>query len=192
MGFGIATNSNRKWTFPILYFIDESFTLQKRFEIIMAMDSWGGLFRPVPEIGGNYPANPPIFIKLDTKITQWQAGDKLNGKSPGTGGTVAIQADTKYGNLVHEFGHCLGLSHEHDRADAIDYLKTLKSYKDAPGVVLTGAANARQKYVPHGSFDPQSVMCYPNAQKEGPSDGDYATINAIYGAGTTKNYRPRQ
>lgn len=181
MGFGIDNKSARLWKFPILYNIDEKFSAEYRNNIIKAMNSWGeNLFRPVPAIAGN-AAQAPILVKcIDSGQTQWRSGDQKNGKCPGQSGTVFLKPTTSYGNLVHEFGHCLGLAHEHDRADAVHYLKTLKVYAERPSITADVALRAQKNYVPYGSFDPKSIMCYPNADKGGPSKGDIETIAAIY------------
>ena len=66
--------------------------------------------------------------------------------------------------VVHEFGHALGLEHEHQRSEFWEkvepYLDTVKMKKDLPkgrykdyATVITGLGKSTR-------YDPQSVMHY--------------------------------
>jgi predicted Zn-dependent protease len=82
----------------------------------------------------------------------------LQGRAQKAG--VDIKKDVKLlTSLPHELGHCIGLAHEHERADAAAEVKSYVQTK-VGGDAL--AANSNAKYVTLGTaFDQFSIMMYP-------------------------------
>lgn len=77
--------------------------------------------------------------------------------------------DQTLATAVHEFGHAVGLAHEHERADA-------PRCNDQAGNLKDGGT---YKYV--GAYDPQSIMNYcMNNNLNSLSNGDLAGIAELY------------
>ena len=70
---------------------------------------------------------------------------------------------------VHEFGHAIGIDHEHNRDDKPESCTREDPKKRTPGDTKVGA------------YDPHSVMNYCNASASLLSPGDIETVREIYG-----------
>jgi hypothetical protein len=71
-----------------------------------------------------------------------------------------LQAD-----VVHEFGHLLGLAHEHQRIDREGFVVPQDSTDYQQKIEGGQQIKADDKFVPFGWYDPQSVMHYPGIFK---------------------------
>ena len=85
------------------------------------------------------------------------------------GNTMHIEAGVTYGSVLHEFGHVLGLMHEHQRPDRNDYLALepfLQTYLDTCGLKLTTVCLDVRNAFPvvkvqmSTGYDPCSLMHY--------------------------------
>ncbi|NRA65553.1 MAG: hypothetical protein HRU19_13780 [Pseudobacteriovorax sp.] len=89
--------------------------------------------------------------------------------SPSCNNSTASRTNCIGSNAIHEFGHAIGLSHEHNRGDRP------ASCTDSP--------QGTNGDTTVGSFDPNSIMnyCYGSSYNNQLSAGDIATIQAMYG-----------
>lgn len=95
-----------------------------------------------------------------------------------------LKGSETLGAMLHEVGHLLGMSHEHDRPDVRD-----KWYDANPGAFgkvesVSQAARRGEKLQIYGEIDAVSIMQYPESkykQATQPSAGDIAAVNAING-----------
>ncbi|EGF89190.1 astacin Peptidase family M12A family protein [Asticcacaulis biprosthecium C19] len=85
------------------------------------------------------------------------------------GNQVNIQPGANYGSILHEFGHTLGLAHEHQRADRATYLNLqpfLQTYLETCGMKLDTVCNDVRSAFPEremrltSDYDPCSLMHY--------------------------------
>lgn len=189
MGFGLdaVAHKNRLWKFPVLFTIDDGFSIATRNGLIFAMDKWKQagdgtpLFRPVATAGAG-----TVRVSLTGGSNAWSSGDAgMVGRHPQPvlgaprHNTLFLKDGSSMATLVHEVGHCLGLAHEHDRPDATatKYRKTLTlAFADQ----VADNATKVKKYVSYGAFDGDSIMCY-GVTVDAPSAGDLATVKAMYG-----------
>lgn len=77
---------------------------------------------------------------------------------------------------VHEFGHVVGLAHEHEREEAKEDFSCKFETKGSIGY-------SQYKFVtPHGDYDGKSVMnyCHMNRSNGGLSAGDIETLKYLY------------
>jgi hypothetical protein len=89
------------------------------------------------------------------------------------GNRIKLERSASYGAVVHEFGHVLGLMHEHQRPDRNKYLKFepfLQDYIDHCGLTLSNVCNDVRLAFPKLSvqmstpYDPCSIMHYLSNQ----------------------------
>ncbi|MDV6329823.1 M12 family metallopeptidase [Asticcacaulis sp. 201] len=82
---------------------------------------------------------------------------------------IQIEAKASYGSVLHEFGHVLGLIHEHQRPDRDEYLTLspfLKTYLDRCGLSLSAVCRDVRNAFPTlkvqmlSPYDPCSDMHY--------------------------------
>lgn len=105
--------------------------------------------------------------------------------------TLFLKGSEKFGAVLHEIGHLLGLSHEHDRPDARETW-----YRDNPGNLGTemslygarkreeGGKASGMTLCSYGDYDPASIMHYPGSHYETmiePTPGDCIAVRAING-----------
>lgn len=142
----------------------------------------------------------------------------IRTSAPGTYCTSAVGMETgeqfidledtcTYGNLVHEFGHAVGLWHEHNRTDRDDHVIFNAANTDDPdqftpyGDVLSTGVNV-------GPYDFDSIMHYESYalsnnglpvltklngstftnQHEALSDTDVCAVNRYYGRGSRSDF----
>lgn len=141
----------------------------------LAFDTWqkelGITFTQSPST-----ANTPVDFEvlMDGMQSGWAAAQKK----------LFLKSTTTLGAMLHEVGHLLGMSHEHDRPEKRDAW-----YTQHPGALgkkdeLAGAVLRGQKLQTYGDYDDDSIMQYPKSkyeQKTAPSKGDIETVKAING-----------
>lgn len=97
---------------------------------------------------------------------------------------LSLKGKETLGAMLHEVGHLLGMSHEHDRAETrADW------YKNHPGAMgekasFDGAVLRAANLQDYGAYDNDSIMQYPASKYEqmtAPSAGDIETAKAING-----------
>ncbi|HVZ30488.1 MAG TPA: M12 family metallopeptidase [Asticcacaulis sp.] len=89
------------------------------------------------------------------------------------GNRITLERGATYGSILHEFGHVLGLMHEHQRPDRDSYLRLepfLQNYVDHCGLSLSAVCNDVRLAFPKVSvqmstpYDPCSLMHYLSNQ----------------------------
>lgn len=115
--------------------------------------------------------NAPVDFKVkpDKSYPQWSPSMKM----------MLLKLDSSLGVTLHEIGHLLGLSHEHDRPD-----RRVAFYATDPRG-LGGAVLRENNLRIYGNApDEDSVMMYPETRYAGattPSAGDLRTVREING-----------
>ncbi|ESQ76724.1 M12 family metallopeptidase [Asticcacaulis sp. AC402] len=107
------------------------------------------------------------------------------------GNQVNIQPGANYGSILHEFGHTLGLAHEHQRTDRANFLTIepfLQTHLDTCGLKFDPVCNDVRNAFPTkamrltSDYDPCSLMHYLASQtprhKEDPRWGRIFTLTA--------------
>ena len=154
------------------------------FKACKAMDAW-------------HWATGVVFVadggRLDSLAIQASHGDgtfATLGHLP-LGNHMKIEAGATYGSVLHEFGHVLGLQHEHQRPDRDQYLTLtpfLQDDLDHCGLKFTAVCNDVRVAFPvvamqmTSDYDPCSLMHYLSNQtprhREDPRWGHIFTLTA--------------
>lgn len=110
------------------------------------------------------------------------------GRLP-VGNTVNIEKRASYGAVLHEFGHSLGLMHEHQRPDRDRYISLspfLADYLKTCGVTINAVCNDVRLAFPivkvklSSSYDPCSLMHYlQNQAPRHPEDPRWSRIFSL-------------
>jgi hypothetical protein len=149
-----------------------------------AMDDWhrrtGVRFVAKDSLGS-------VQIKLNANATTATVGYLPIGNQ------VNIEARANYGSILHEFGHILGLAHEHQRTDRDTYLTLepfLQSYLDTCGLTLNSVCNDVRLAFPAkemrltSDYDPCSLMHYlANQQPRHKEDPRWSRIYTLTAKG---------
>lgn len=179
MGYGLDTEQydDRKWGTTITW------SGELKGKLAEALAAWqnaaGVTFSQTT-------SNPGFKVKwVGTGTSESHAG--WHNFSPGNGkpavgrvGSLDLKEDHTLGSMIHEIGHLLGLSHEHDHPD-----KRESFYEsDETGWGLRGAERRAAKNRVYGEYDDDSIMRYPKSHYQSmtsPSAGDVDTVKQING-----------
>lgn len=141
----------------------------------LALDTWqkelGITFTQAPSTGN---ISVDFEVVIGGSQCCWSGGQKK----------LFLKGSTTLGAMLHEVGHLLGMSHEHDRPETRSAW-----YTKNPGFLgtkdeLAGAVLRGEKLETYGDYDDESIMQYPKSkyeQKTAPSKGDVETAKAING-----------
>lgn len=114
---------------------------------------------------------------------------------------ISLAPNTRYGVIMHEIGHAIGLTHEHNRPDRDDYIKVV-----IPNIrtEMLSQFQPRDEPPPEDDYDLESIMHYSQmafsrnnqptirilgalprgvlvGQRRRLSDGDIRRIENLYG-----------
>lgn len=139
----------------------------------MDLTGWGTCTSSSPsgiriKISDEGPHTKGLGDRLDGKTSGMVLNFTFNNWSKSCGTNATARERCIRTIAIHEFGHALGIAHEHNRPDS------WKSCKDDPqgtnGDTLVG------------QFDPNSIMnyCYDSSYSGVLSAGDKTTINVMY------------
>lgn len=115
------------------------------------------------------------------------------GRLP-VGNRVTIEARASYGSVLHEFGHILGLMHEHQRPDRSEYLALepyLLGYLANCGLTVDAVCNDVRNAFPvvkvslTSDYDPCSLMHYLSNQSQRHKDPRWSRIFTMTDKGET-------
>ena len=120
-------------------------------------------------------ANVDFVVKSAGSQSAWSGAQK----------SLNLKGNETLGAMLHEIGHLLGLSHEHDRPDNREKYYSASDRSDFDKQYgLQGAITRSENLQAYGSYDNDSIMQYPassyNAKSE-PSAGDVTAVKAING-----------
>lgn len=128
-----------------------------------------------------------VQIKLNATATTATVGYMPVGNQ------VNIEPNANYGSILHEFGHILGLMHEHQRTDRGDYLVLepfLQDYLDTCGLSLSSVCLDVRNAFPSretrltSDYDPCSLMHYlANQQPRHKEDSRWSRIYSLTAKG---------
>ena len=139
-----------------------------------AFDIWQGKVGLTFTRAGLAESSVDFEVVSDGSISQWSPSKK----------TLYLKGSETLGALLHEIGHLLGMSHEHDRPDVRD-----KWYDANPGSFgktesIRQAATRGDKLQIYGEVDLDSIMQYPENKYKAatePSQGDIDAVKQING-----------
>jgi len=118
------------------------------------------------------PGDGPVDFKVENGCEQSSYSPSIK--------RLVLRGTERPGAVLHEIGHLLGLSHEHDRPDSRE-----KYYAENPGSLkdeLQGAINRGLKLQEYDNYDKESIMQYPKSTYESktkPSPGDVKAVKQI-------------
>lgn len=150
------------------------------------LDSCIGKFPKPPHCVG-LERKPEISILITTRLPAGTFGVSSIGPEVKNPPTMLLDPRKIDETAVHEFGHAIGLQHEHARTDSPVYTKDLRGEPEPDLEISNCPDYARsEKAVDHpelnkymGDFDPDSVMNYCS-KKSVLSAKDIAAINQLY------------
>ena len=186
MGYGVNTSryTDRRWPGVITWKLASGATGHK--ELDNALGIWatatGIRFSHIPS---DNTAEADFVVASPAESTCWwnksdapRVGKPMAGKV----GQLSLKSNATLGVVLHEIGHLLGLSHEHDRPD---YRETYyKGKQGAEAFGLQTASNNETYLSKYGEHDAKSIMHYPEsnyAAATTPSPGDIAAVKTING-----------
>lgn len=98
---------------------------------------------------------------------------------------IKISTNARYGTIIHEMCHALGMKHEHSRADRDSYVDCYKIVREK-GIIKRyddpqDTNYKKQETPPLGKYDFDSVMHYSGTDSDDNSDGiKLQTRNRLY------------
>jgi hypothetical protein len=145
---------------------------KKHPELERAFDIWESKVGVKFVESAGLGAEADFKVKNDGSTSQWSPSMK----------TLFLKGTESLGATLHEVGHLLGMSHEHDRPD-----RRGNWYKENPGRLgeeesIRQAEVRAQKLQTYGEYDSDSIMQYPESkylQMDSPSQGDIEAVKAI-------------